>query len=312
MGWFLSSSPKKKGKKKTSAKRSTRKGASPEPFDPESLRRAMHWGGGFVAVVGFTIAWVISRDALMDYASRAHPVQGRQIVLVDQPAWMTAELADPIASLAAEELTNDRFDQQALADARAALLASPWIKQVHQVQRVGDGTVQVTADYRTPVVAVRDMAQDDAYYLVDIEGVVLAGPWRRSTVAGQRFQYIAGVASRPPAAGEVWPGEDVQAGIDLAALLAAEPYADQILGYHVYPRGIDGDQHDLVLSLVNNASITWGLPPEQGLPIEAISAAGKMQHLHSQFERYNRSQLCEPGAHVFINDIYLTHQNSPL
>jgi len=142
------------------------------------------------------------------------------------------------------------------------------------VQRLEGGRVKVIAAYREPLAVVES---EQGYYIVDSQGVRLPGLYGREQVERMSLPRIVGVASDPPRrAGESWPAQDLQAGLSLVQLLAAEPYLYQIEAFDVSERDARG-RIRLVLR-TRQGAVIWGLPPGQEHAIEP-SAPVKLDRL---------------------------------
>ena len=165
------------------------------------------------------------------------PKDPPKIVLLDRPAWMTDLLASQIERLARPAGISSPLDDSTLPGIADRLKQSAWVKQVRQVRRVyreapGD-TIEIDAVYRQPMAMVKGPFD---YYLVDTDGVLLPDVISPEDV--RRVMYtddgkinircIQGVQSPRPDYGQVWKGEDIRAGLDLAKLLQGKAYTDEI------------------------------------------------------------------------------------
>jgi len=261
MGWFLTSNKKKRAKPR---RRSGLVEAG--SWDPKRTLTGLKAVGVFALAVGLVIGWRYSQDYLLAYAQRHHqvPVTADSIVLVDAPGWMSEDIRVQVRQTAAKHIDPDPMDGQSLRYAAAALRNDPWVKRVDQVARRFGGRVLVSAAYRRPVAVVQGY---DGYHLIDDQGVCLPGLYRESQAKRLGLVQLTGASSAPPAqAGEVWSGEDVQAGLALIRLLANEPYLDKVLAFDVSHRDARGRLR-LVL-LTSDGSVRWGLPPGEEHSIE--------------------------------------------
>jgi hypothetical protein len=293
MGWFLSS---KKKKKRAKPKRS---GSMLEPkgWDPQRTLAGLKALGLFAAAVGLVIGWRYSERYLLDYADRHRPVTrvtADVIELIDAPAWMSEGIREQVRESAARHIDPDPMDGRSLRLSAEALRNDPWVRDITQVARRSNGQVLVWATYRRPVAIIQ---ADDGYHLIDSQGVCLPGVYRAHEVNGLGLITIMGVPTPPPArAGEVWPGEEVQAGLSLLRLLANEPYMDKIRAFDVSERD-ERDRLRLVLH-TEDGTVRWGLPPGQEHAIEP-SAEIKLGWLRKLAQ--NDADLSTAGQ---IIDIY--------
>ncbi len=260
MGWFLSSKKKKsKSRKRTSL-------MEREAWDPKRTLAALKLLGVFALAVALVIGWRYSERYLLDYAKQhqSEPVTVKQIELVDAPAWMSEGIKDQIKQTAATHVSPDPMDGRSLRQTAEALKQDPWVRDVNQVTRRSGGQVLVSARYRQPVAVIESK---DGYHLVDAKGVCLPGLYQGFEVQQLNLVTIVGVETPPPAkAGEVWPGEQVNAGLALLRLLGNEPYMDKIRSFDVGQRDERGRLR-LVLH-TQDGTVRWGLPPGQENAIE--------------------------------------------
>ncbi len=300
MGWFIwnpSTPTQGKGKSKgRSASKGKAKGKAKADarvvsrWTPDQARRAWHLGWSGVALLTLGVGWVVARGVLIDY-HRAHdqlPTDAQRVVLIDAPGWLDDSISHPMRAAAAAGLTPDPFDAAATAHVAASFKAEPWIKHVRQVRRLADGRVEVHAEFRTPLIAVRDPNRGGDHYLVDAQGVVLAGPWGQTAVVGQDFRIIENVAAAPPALGQTWPGEDVQAALQLAVLIAPEPFAEQVNVIHLAHAPHTEAGFELLLYTDANRPVLWGAPAGQALVTELVEERVKLDNLRTLYRNFGR------------------------
>ena len=220
----------------------------------------------FTGVVGVAFEASERYVATIDKADRTPAV-----VLADKPAWMNDAWAAAVADAARPAGPSLPGDRDVLQSAAAALAECPWVKQVNSVRRTyrdapGD-TIVLDCQYRTPAALVR---WQDAYWYVDQDGVRLperlsATQVRELTREGGRplFRVIDGCGHAPDRPGHVWPGKDVQAGLELAVLLADKPYADQVTRIDVgnFDGRVNANESQINLVTRYNTEVRWGQPP---------------------------------------------------
>lgn len=144
----------------------------------------------------------------------------------EKPAWLPSHVTDGItrAVLARSDL---RLIDPSFAKRVAETVATNgWVQRVRRVEKFADGRVELVCEFREPIAAVYQFPN---YYLIDREGVRLPGLYDG---AGE-LPLIQGARSPAPAEGEKWIGEDLHAGIRLAALLGDQIYAYQVAGISV-------------------------------------------------------------------------------
>ena len=131
----------------------------------------------------------------------------------------------------------DTYDDRVCAWVAERLAESAWIERVQRVTKQQDGRVRIQADFRKPFAMVE---RDGIAYLVDDRGMRLPTPeWPASRVNRAGWFVLRGVKSPPKIPGQRWPGEDLEAGLKLAAFLHhAEavgrlPFRDEITAIDV-------------------------------------------------------------------------------
>ena len=280
MGWFLTRS--KTGMKK---RKPRRRGGSarPRPWNPQRTLIALEIFGLLVLIAGLASAWQVGEKWLADYAEQRRPfdVWVDHVRLHDAPPWMTAPVRQQIAERVAGVIKPDAMQGESLEHAAAALAEDPWVANVKQIRRLGDGRIIIEADYREPVAVVETAI---GYILVDIAGVRLPGVYLREQVGQLHLPMIAGVDAAPPdQPGRQWTGEDLRAALALVELLSAEPYADQVRTFDV--RKTDLGMLRLAM-LTDEGEVMWGYPPGHEQTIEP-SWRVKVERLRRLYASYH-------------------------
>ena len=277
MGWFLtgrSTGKSSRGGKKRGSSRSTRLG--PKPWDPRRTLLALRLSAYIAVAVALVVGWVYLEESLTRYASAHHaaPVTADAVVLENKPAWMSPAVEMELVESVAREVGTDPLDAASLRDAVASLSNQPWVRRVTQLRRAADGRVHVEAEYRRPVAVLRT---DHGYVLVDREGIRLPGLYERHQVPLLKLVEVTGAASGVPPVGGRWAGDDLAAGLALAEVLGAEPYAEQLDAIDV--SGRDEERGRLELAFyVGRRRVVWGLPIGHESPYE-VDAAVKVERL---------------------------------
>jgi len=290
MGWFLVS---KRKKKKT---KSARRNGGAKPFDPH----VMLWFIRCMTVlgaVGLTIAsWQWAEHALTEYVGthEAVAVTPHHVVLTSRPGWMSPMLTEELQQLVSNCITADPLRGQSLEQAASVLANSAWVAAVKRVRRETDGRIIVDAVYRAPTALIE---WRDGYRLVDNFGIRLPGLYLDHQVDQLEMPIITGATSGPSSPGNLWPGEDVQAGLKLVAMLKNERFASQIRAYDVSGRD-ERNRMRLALQTFNGGLVRWGLPPgdEQSLEPDARIKLQWLAAIHRQ-----RGQIDAGGK---IVDLY--------
>lgn len=265
MGWFLS---KPKSKVKASkAKTSPRTAAKvATPWDPQRTLAGLKACGLVLLLIAAGYGWRWSEGALRNYVARKHPtpVRAEQVAFVNAPAWISPLLMGELQTQAAAWLSGDPLDGRSLRKTMLSLSHNPWVTRVDRVSRGASGKVEVWASFREPVAIVEGL---DGYHLVDAGAVRLPGLYVRSQLSRLGLPVIVGTAGAPRGEGEVWPGGDLRAGLDLALLMRGEPYANQVREIDVSRRDSLGRMR-LVMHTTTGGAVNWGLPPGQERPVE--------------------------------------------
>jgi hypothetical protein len=256
------------------------RGAAPQAVGSgRVLRRSFQvllWGGT-LASLGFGLAKLEPCVAQEDEETACH------LILADMPAWLTTQegvQADIEAQAQLSEFAKIR-SPTLCAWVQQNLAHCPWIAEVQRVAKRRDGSVIVTATYRDPLtwVIVRDTA-----YLVDRDGRRLADRSASDLKPGD-WITVTGVKAPLPSLGDVWPGDDVKAGLKLAGWLQSwlpkRPDTKQLMSslpavdVANYDRHIGGLRLRTVYS---DSFVAWGLPPGEEYNIEN-TAEGKLKFL---------------------------------
>jgi len=296
MGWLLS-------RKKTSKRSRKKRQTLSEPWTLGRVWSAVQPFGVALFFFLLGVGWYFGQPLLSEYATTQsrQPVTIEQVTLADAQPWMSPSLRRQLRQTIALQLSDNPLDGPSLAQAATALAANPWVEQVRQVRRTDKG-VQVLSDYRQPVAAVES---GDGYYLVDANSVRLPPRYNATHLPQLRLPVITGVTAPPSDPGVAWPGDDLEAGLALSALLRDEPFAGQITRYEV---GLRDDRGRLRMTLHTTAGgmVVWGLPPGREMAVER-SAATKVARLNNLYASHRSidagGKVVEVfGGAVFVHD----------
>ncbi len=193
-------------------------------------------------------------------------------VLRNRPVWMTDSLANQILGSVAVRDRHSAMDRALLEQIGISLARNPWVKQVRQVRRafhksVGD-TIEIDCDFRAPMALAFWRSE---YFLIDSEGVRLppryAGvqtpPAMFSPDGKVNLRAIDGLAAQPPLQeGRLWPGDDLQAGLDMAKLLYGKDFTEEIHRINVanFKGRRQPREPQIVLVTKHATEIRWGEP----------------------------------------------------
>lgn len=278
--------------KRTSPPRSARRPGSATP-----ALTPLRLSPGAAAVLASALAWMLVLGGaawglhLLDGVARA--AQARQTAVLrwaELPPWLSApEQAAVLAEIAAAANVPPEADLHApdlCERVAAALSACPWIERVERVTKQADGVVRVAAQFRRPAAMV---ARGTTAHLVSESGVRLPREVSVEEAPRYHFLVIVGARAAPPAVGEVWPGEDVKAGVALARFIdeaAAAGHASMrsslrmIDVKQVGRLSEPGGGAMVLLTDQPESRILWGLPPGAEYDVER-SAADKLRALNA-------------------------------
>ena len=238
-----------------------------------------------VAAGGFVTAWVLGVPRLEAYAAKHRSAADVQVRLLDLAPWVGQELETSLVETAARHIGPDPFRRTDLVDAREALLDTGWFVSVDQVRRVGPQRVEVTAVAAEPFAVIHDPA-GRRHHLVDAEGRLLPRTFESAEQAG--YIAITGVQyDRPARLGMMWPGNDVTAALDLAALIIRKPWRNQVTRIDVARHWKDGS---IRLKTDRGCTIIWGRAPgdEAGGDVPALQKLSYLDYHHDQYGHIDR------------------------
>jgi len=242
------------------------------------------------------------------------PQKPPQLIMVDRPAWMSDSLADQIIKTAKPLGLHSVFDHQLLVDTTTSLQSCPWVKKVNAVRRLyeqtpGD-TLQIDCDYRIPTALVK---WADVYWLVDNEGFMLPASYSRQqldriTMASDgkvNLRIVEGIAHAPMVPGELWPGDDLATGLDMARILANREYTEQITTIDVsnYAGRLDPRDSQVVLLTRFDTQIRWGRPPGSKDAFVDVPVAQKLLALQMMFNQYHRVDANQPWVDISFDQV---------
>jgi len=283
MGWFLSNS-KKKTKKKT------KRGKSAEPaWDPKRTLLGVKFAGFAGGMLALALAWHFGSQRLEAYVNTHHaqPITAQDVRFTDEPTLMSPAEINQLRAELAQMIGDKPLNRDGLVQAAKMLKAKQdLIRELRQVRRMPDGTVEIDLDFRTPAAILRmrnastGSPSPDGYHVIDDMGFQMYGPKHLAELNHLALPRILGVSSdyRPrDNHGEYrWQGPEVDAALALIEELKDSPAADFIDSISVNVR----DERDRIRLIINtlvvpNASsqpvpcrIVWGLPPGQERAVE--------------------------------------------
>jgi hypothetical protein len=268
------------------------------PVDPAARSRLV-WGlTGAAFIVLSCVAAGYALSVTLEPAARQLSYQYEtRLVWVDRPRWLTSPAwQDVLAEIERHvdlRSDDDIYHPELCSYVARAVAASAWIERVHRASKLNDGRIEIRASFRRPfAMSVRDATA----YLLDATGVRLPRDVPVADVNAAEWILIRGARSRLPAIGQRWEGDDLAAGMRLAAYLyeaaaaGKVPFRNQLRAIDVsnFGRRLDPRAGQLRLDTVfPQTYIHWGLPPGEEYDIEA-TAEQKLKNL--------REKLAPTGA----------------
>ncbi len=221
---------------------------------------------------------------------------------VDELTWMPRQLREDLLARAYAALDRepDPFAPAAVAAIGQTLTASGWFDGPPRVERGGPGELRITGKWRLPAAAVRT---GDKEILVGWDGRPLPVVYERAGASG--MQFIAGPIQDPamlstsqPDCSKAWPGGDVEAGLELLALLARQPYSKQVAGVEI---GSHKDEKSLEIISRDGGRIVWGGRPTKPLIGEASTEAklGKLEWLARTYGRIDAGRAAQSPIEIW-------------
>lgn len=259
-------------------------------------------------IVGRGALWLFSAFAVVfglhTLDARARDLQSRDPVRLEWlrlPDWLLApeqrDLIDEISAQAGLYGDEDLAAPDVCARVASNLAASPWVERVNRVSKQ-PGLVRVDADIRKPLTMVEHAG---TAYLIDDKGVRLPPSLRASELDRDAWLTITGASSPPPPVGELWPGQDLAAGVKLVRLINDRSSAG-LLASRADLRRVDVSNfgkrfvRDGQLRIETSAPaciIHWGMPPGEEYNIE--SPAERKLAMLDQYWRYKGGRLGDDG-----------------
>lgn len=223
----------------------------------EDYRRRAVVGGVLLVGAGaclVTAAYGLNRldQHVRTMSLEQHPAA--TVTFIDLPGHLASFAVDDLyASI--DDLQTMLWTDDDLCREMADHLASVgWVERVNFVRKTSDAKVQVSAHYRYPVAMVQ---QGEAYFLVDGQGVRLPGSYHYDPT----WKLVQGVEAAAPAAGRLWPGADIKAGLAVLECVSREPFVYQITAVDVanYAGRRDPYQSHIMLATDRaEGRIAWG------------------------------------------------------
>ena len=282
MGWFLSN-------KTSKTKKKTKRGKNTNPkWDPHRTLLGIKFAGFAGGAIAVAIGWHYGTQSLQAYISETHaqPITAEDIRFSDKPTLMGVAELNQIRAELAGLIGSSPLNGEGLKQAAERLKSQhDIVRELRQITRTPESTIEVDLDFRTPAAIVRMRNERTGrlaqvgYDVVDDMGFQMYGPKYMNEVAHLGLPLILGVNSkyRPKDnQGEhQWQGQELNAGLALIKELRKTPVIDLIESISVY----DTDERGRIRLWINTevprpgarpvkCQILWGLPPGQEKGVE--------------------------------------------
>ena len=234
-------------------------------------------------VGGFAVLALMTVDR---YVKGLEEFRFEQLKL-ELPRWCPDELAKHLNNLPEDFSNRSLYDPELVGDVARRYRGDHWVREVVFVRTEFPRTLAVSLDLRRPEYAVERIGR---YTLVDREGYVLPARYGRWSEPDNPLQFIWGVRSSPPPAGQRWNEPALHGGIETLAVIArraAVAKALTITGADVANFGgaIDSTASDIDIITAGGCKIWWGRAPSTKTFGE-IPAEKKLDCLEKDLEEH--------------------------
>lgn len=155
--------------------------------------------------------------------------------LPDAPTWLPRQMQEDIVALAQRNLdpAASPLSVDPLTQVGIAMERSGWFDGRPMVRREPGGLVTITGQWRIPSAVIRRDGKD---HLISWDGKPMPVVWEEGQA---QLPVLTGVAHAAPSTGSApeytgaWPGEDVQAGLELLRLIRSKPWLKQVASIDV-------------------------------------------------------------------------------
>ncbi len=216
--------------------------------------------------------------------------QGSRFELIDAPAGIGELILEDLAGLRQSHWTDEHLCERVYD----RLARNVWIRWIHRISKAKPGVVRVDCEYRLPIAMIQN---HEYFYLVDEYGVRLPGQYGYQP----GWLLIQGVAEGLPQPGEMWPGDDIAAGVRLAKMILEQPYHDQVEALLLHNYQGRRDPYSAHIELVTDRDgnrILWGSAP--GEELEENTAAQKLRILSQNYRQHGRIDANQPKIDISV------------
>lgn len=232
-------------------------------------------GAALLAIIGASAAFGVGPLREHVGATRADVLDVRftwPTASGESQTWLPQSIQNNLIETVLVRISPDPFDTESLEEAQWALLQSGWFPEPGPtVTRKPKGVIEVNGAWRAPAAVVRVGAVE---HLVAARGELLPPEYRAGTAWPLRVIENPWTGAPTDSAGQrrpgtAWVGGDVQAGLDLLALLRTREGWPHVAGINV---GAFLNDNLLVIRTTEGASVVWGGAPGAKTPGEQPDA----------------------------------------
>ncbi len=226
--------------------------------------------GGVLMLAGSVVAIIMLRPEIAAQVGqrREQPVRVRmnwpQSPSPDAgpgDTWLPMKIRRELLDLATSTLTGNPMDAASLARCEGALSETGWFSRITRISRTASGEIDIAAEWRQPVAAVR---ADGLDWIVSEKTELM--PMHFPIGKSRMPLVLSPTSPRPEKPGQVWIGGDVEAGLALLGHLTRhEDLMKQV-------KGVDVSQFTsrrrLAIITERGNRIEWGSPTTIRIPGE--------------------------------------------
>lgn len=234
--------------------------------------------------------------SLKSVSSRIAAVVQPVSTVPSEKTWLPQQFQEQVRKIAETSLEaaadEGALSQDPLARVGSALERSGWFDGRPTVRREPDGQIGIQGVWRIPAAVIRDGGRD---YLIAWDGKPMPVVYDHGD---SKLKAIVGVRVSPPGGGaridysKPWPGDDVQAGLELLRVISTQSWAAQVEAIDV---GSFGKTGQLVIVSKRGGRVVWGGRPSKPLLGECgtPSKLATIDSLYRQFKSIdaNRAQI---------------------
>lgn len=175
------------------------------------------------------------------------------------PAWFDDKRQSQVSARVLSAVGDlSSIDQTRLSRARDAMMSTGWFDVISQIRLADGGGFLVDATFLRPFAIVRHGEFD---FLVTPEGRLMPMDWPAGhRPAAPHYVALLGASQPAPAAqGDIWPGADVAAGLELVRAISGEKWFSLVAGIEL---SHFTSEKSLILITRDGGRLIWGRAPD--------------------------------------------------